>query len=67
MADRQCSLCGTYYTDKTGHDYAVCASRCYDQIEQAKIDAHKALDLLTDAYEHLKEALCIQKQDWWRR
>jgi len=67
MADRQCSLCGQFYTDDEGHDYDICVSHCYDQLEQARIDVHKAIDRLNDAYAHVNEALRIQKQDWWRK
>lgn len=66
MADRMCSLCGESYTDKTGHNYDICVSRCYSQLERAKVDAHKAIDYLNDAWAYFREAVHIQGQDWWR-
>lgn len=67
MADRMCSLCGESYTDEKGHNYDICVSKCFDQLEQAKVGAHKAIDYLIEAYSHYNEALHIQKQDWWKK
>ena len=67
MADRCCSLCGSSYTDKKGHNYNVCVSRCSDLLEKVKVDTHSAVDRLITAFNHYHEALIIQKQDWWRK
>lgn len=66
VADRICSLCGESYTDEKRHNYDICVSRCNDQLVRAKIDAHKAIDHLISAYDHYREAVHIQKQDWWK-
>jgi len=67
MADRICSLCGESYTDEKGHNYDICVSRCADQLEGAKTNAHLAVDHLDKAHIHFNEAVHIQKQDWWRK
>lgn len=66
MAQRCCSLCGEFYTDKTGHNYNICVERCFDQLERAKAAIPKAIDRVLDAYKHLGEAKHIEKQDWWK-
>ncbi len=67
MADRCCSLCGTLYTDEEGHDYDICVSRCSDHLDKAKVEAHNAVDRLITAFNSLREASRIQKQDWWKK
>jgi len=67
MAQRKCSLCSQLYTDEKGHNYDICVSRCFDQLEEAKKEAHKGVDRLINAYSHVSQALSIQKQDWWKK
>jgi len=66
MADRCCSLCGTYYTDEEKHNYDICVSRCSDHLKRTKDKAHSVVNELGDAYEHYIEAVRIQRQTWWK-
>ena len=59
MAQRICSLCGTPYTDETGHNYDLCASLLEERVKTLTTT-------LQDAQDHLEEARGIQAADWWK-
>lgn len=67
MASRRCCLCGELYTDEKGHDYDICVSKCYDILDKAKVGAHNGVDRLITAYDNCRQAVSIQKQDWWKK
>ena len=58
MADRKCSLCGTYYTDEEGHNKNECVWKLQTQVLKTKCD-------LQQFEEALKEALARRHKEWY--
>lgn len=55
MADRICSLCGTHYNDKTGHDLRDCWGIIHKQLLEASRYVRDLEYKLTRAQERINK------------